>query len=56
MLARLARAFRIVLAFDAQAPLIVGDGPDLPGAPAFELDEQGLMRLVDDLERAVPLP
>ena len=56
VLGRLARALRIVVAFDAQAPLIVCDGPDLPGGPALELDEPGLMRLAGDLERALPLP
>ena len=56
VLGRLARALRVVQAFDAKAPLIVCDGLDILGAPAIALDEQGLMRLADDLERALPLP
>jgi hypothetical protein len=56
VLARLARALRAVQAFDAHAPLIVCDGLDILGASTLALDEHGLMRLADDLERALPLP
>jgi hypothetical protein len=54
--ARLARALHGVRAYDARSPLIVCDRLDVLGATTFVLDEAGLMRLADDLERALPLP
>jgi hypothetical protein len=51
VLARLARALRLVTAFDANAPLIVCDGLDVLGAGVFALDERGVMRTADDLEQ-----
>jgi hypothetical protein len=51
VLARLARALRLVTAFDAKAPLIVCDGLDVLGAGVFTLDERGAMRTADDLEQ-----
>jgi hypothetical protein len=56
VLARFARAMRGLAAYEAQAPLAVLDGLDLLGAAAFSLDETGLMRCADDLERLLPQP
>jgi hypothetical protein len=43
-------------AYDAPAPLVVLDGIDLLGASTFRLDELGLIRPANGLERALPLP
>ena len=56
VVARFAQALRGVRAYDARSPLIVCDGLDILGASTFVLDEAGLMRLADDLERALSLP
>jgi hypothetical protein len=56
VLARLARALREITAYDARSPLIVCDRLDVFGATAFALDENGLFRLADGLERALPVP
>ena len=56
VLARTAQALRDAQAYDARSPLIVFDRLDILGAAAFALDEDGLTRLADDLERALPLP
>jgi hypothetical protein len=56
VLARLAQAMRGLAAYDARAELVVLDGLDVLGANAFTLDEAGLMRSADDLERALSLP
>jgi len=56
VLARLVQAMRGLAAYDARAPLVVLDGLDVLGASAFMLDDAGLMRSADDLERALPLP
>jgi hypothetical protein len=56
VLARLAQAMRGLVAYDARAPLVVLDGLDVLGASAFTLDEAGLMRSADDLERALAQP
>jgi hypothetical protein len=56
ILARLARALRNIVASDAGSVLVVVDRLDILGAGAFALDEQGLMRCADDLERLLPLP
>ena len=56
VLARLAQAMRGLAAYDARAPLLVLDGLDVLGAGAFKLDEAGLLRSADDLERALPIP
>ena len=53
--ARLARALRRVAACDAHTPLVVCHELDLLGATSFTLDEVGLMRVADDLERLQPL-
>jgi hypothetical protein len=55
VLARLAQALRIVLAYDADLPLIVCDRMNILGATAFLFDEEGLSRLADDLDRALVL-
>jgi hypothetical protein len=55
-LAQLARALRAVQAYAAQRPLVLWDGVDVFGASSFVLDEAGLGRLADDLERALPIP
>ena len=55
-LTQLADALRAVRTYDAQAPLVLWEGVDVFGAGSFVLDEDGLDRLADDLERALPLP
>jgi hypothetical protein len=55
VLARLAQALRVVLAYDANLPLIVCDRMNILGATAVMFDEEGLSRLADDLERALVL-
>jgi hypothetical protein len=56
VLARLVQAMRGLAAYDARAPLVVLEGLDVLGASGFTLDEAGLMRSADDLERALPFP
>ena len=56
VVARLAQALRGLPANEARPPLVVLDGLDVLGASAFTLDEAGLMRSADDLERALPQP
>jgi hypothetical protein len=53
VLSRLAQALRGLHAFEAKAPLVVLDGLDVLGAAVFLLDEDGVMRSADDLERLV---
>ncbi len=55
VLARLAQALRSVCALDAKAPLVICDGLDVLGAGVFTLDEDGVLRCADDLERLLPL-
>jgi broad specificity phosphatase PhoE len=55
VLARLAQALRVVLAYDANLPLIVCDRMNILGATAVMFDEEGLSRLADDLDRALVL-
>jgi hypothetical protein len=54
VIARLVQALRGVAATEAQMPLIVCDGLDVLGATAFVIDEVGLAKLTDDLERLLP--
>ncbi|HZR95156.1 MAG TPA: hypothetical protein VFA56_05645 [Gaiellaceae bacterium] len=54
VIARLARALRLACAFDARAPLVVCDGLDILGAGVFKIDEAGVERFADDLERLLP--
>jgi hypothetical protein len=56
VIGRLAQALRGLPAFEAKAPLVVLDGLDVLGAGVFVLDEEGVMRCADDLERLLPLP
>jgi hypothetical protein len=56
VLGRLAEALRGLQAFEAKAPLVVLDGLDVFGAGVFVLDEEGVMRCADDLERLRPPP
>jgi hypothetical protein len=56
ILGRLAQAMRAIDARDTRALLVVVDGLDILGAAAFSLDEAGLIRAADDLERLLPLP
>jgi len=56
VLARLAVALRSIAAYDANLPFVVVDKLDVLGATAFHLDELGLARLADDLDRVVQLP
>jgi hypothetical protein len=54
--ARFAEALRVVYAFDTRAALVVCDElPPQLEAP-FSLDDGGLLRHTDRLEREVPLP
>jgi len=55
-LERLAQVLRAVQAYSARRPLILWDRVDILGASSFVLDEDGLGRLADDLERLLPLP
>ncbi len=54
--AQLAQALRAVAAYDAERPLVLWEDVELLGARSFVLDEDGVERLADDLERALPLP
>ncbi len=56
VVARLACVLRSLGAFKAEAPLVVCDGLDILGSGVFALDEEGAVRLADDLERLLPLP
>ena len=56
VMARLAQGLRGALALDGDLPLIVCDRIDILGATAFVLDEEGVGRLADDLDRAQSLP
>jgi hypothetical protein len=53
---RLAQAMRVVQAYDARAPVVLWDRVEIFGTSCFTLEEAGLDRLADDLERALPLP
>jgi hypothetical protein len=55
VLARLARGMRGLAALEAAAPLVVLESLDVLGAGIFTLDEDGLLRCADDLERLLPL-
>jgi hypothetical protein len=55
-LTQLAQALRAVRAYSAQRPLVLWGRVDILGASSFVLDEEGLERLSEDLERALPLP
>jgi hypothetical protein len=56
VLARIAQAMRGLAASTGRTPLVVLDGLDVLGAASFILDEEGLVRCADDLDRLVPLP
>ena len=55
VLARLTRALRGLAAYEASAPLVVLDALDVLGAGVFVLDEEGVARAADDLERLLPV-
>jgi hypothetical protein len=55
-LTQLAQALRAVQTYSARTPLVLWERVDVFGAGTFVLDEEGLGRLADDLERALPLP
>jgi hypothetical protein len=55
-LTQLAQALRAVQAYTARTPLVLWERVGIFGADTFVLDEDGLGRLADDLERALPLP
>jgi hypothetical protein len=55
VLARVARALRGLSAHEAAAPLVVLDALDVLGAGVFVLDEEGVARAADDLERLLPV-
>jgi broad specificity phosphatase PhoE len=56
VLSRVTQGLRDLLVYDAGVTLIVIDGLDILGAAGFVLDEAAVMRLADDLDRALPLP
>jgi hypothetical protein len=56
VLARLAQAMRGLDAYDARASLVVLEGLDVLGSGVFTLDEEGLLRFADALDRLLPLP
>jgi broad specificity phosphatase PhoE len=56
ILGRLAQAMRAIDASDGRVLLVVVDGLDILGATTFLLDEAGLIRAAEDLERLLPLP
>jgi hypothetical protein len=53
---QLAQALRAVQAYRARRPLVLWERVDVLGASSFVLDEDGLGRLADNLERALPMP
>jgi hypothetical protein len=55
VLGRIARGLRGLRAFDAEAPLVVFETLDVLGASVFQLDEEGLLRAADALERLLPV-
>jgi len=55
VLARIARALRGLAAYEATAPLVVVDTLDVLGAGVFVLDDEGVARAADDLERLLPV-
>jgi hypothetical protein len=55
VLGRIARALRGMRAFDAEAPLVVLETLEVLGAGVFLLDEEGLLRAADVLERMLPV-
>ena len=55
-LAQLAQALRAVQAYSARRSLVLWERVDVLGASFFVLDEDGLGRLADDLERGLPIP
>jgi hypothetical protein len=55
VLARLSRALRGLASFEAEATLVVLDALDVLGCGVFTLDEEGVARAADDLERLLPL-
>jgi hypothetical protein len=56
VLLRVTQGLRDLLVYDAGVMLIVVDGLDILGASEFVLDETAVMRLADQLDRALPLP
>ena len=50
VLARLARAMRGLVAYEARSLLVVIDGLDVLGATAFKLAEEGVLRWAADLD------
>lgn len=56
VLGRLAQALRTVCAYSGRAPLVVFEVLDILGAGVFWLDEAGITRLAEALERALPIP
>lgn len=54
-LGRFAQALRGLAAYEAAAPLVVLDTLDVLGGVVFVLDEEGVTRAADDLERLIPL-
>jgi hypothetical protein len=55
VLERLVQALRTLPAYAGRAPLVIFEALDVLGAGVFVLDEAGVERLAEDLERALPI-
>jgi hypothetical protein len=53
---RYAQALRTIAAYDTRSALVVCDELGVLGLPAVGLDEAGLMKTADHIERMLPLP
>jgi hypothetical protein len=56
VMARYAEALRTIAAYDTRSALVVCDELGVLGLPAVGLDEAGLMKTADHIERMLPLP
>jgi hypothetical protein len=55
-MARYTEALRAIAAYDTRSALVVCDELGVLGLPAVGLDEPGLMKTADHIERMLPLP
>jgi hypothetical protein len=56
VMARSAEALRAIAAYDTRSALVVCDELGVLGLPAVGLDEAGLLKTADHIERMLPLP
>jgi hypothetical protein len=56
VMARYAQALRVIAAYDTCSALVVCDELGVLGLPAVGMDEDGLMKTADHIERMLPLP